>query len=236
MFYSIRADEIVRPFRNLNQLTDFAFPQNTDFNLRQEIDDIPWPPNLQRVSLSGLFDTSCALFSAKSFIQYWPLSLRQIVLDGVNGFHRLYDEPSVFLNSPYKLDSVYVSDRNGFCGTSRNLAVSCSGARLLSLPANFAATNHNSYGIPTVLERLEIRRENDVGPHHFLLSDLVGHALDIPALQQIRVHSSLVEIGDEDPAWRLADTVLRNRGPARGLENETSRITPDDAGVIVFDD
>jgi hypothetical protein len=236
MFQKFRADEVVRPFRNLNHLTDFAFPQNTDFGVAQAIDDIPWPPNLQRVSLSGRFDASCPLFSAKGVVQNWPLSLRQIVLDGAKGIRRLYDDPRVFLNSPYNLDSVYVSDRNEFYGRFQNLALSCSGARLLSLPANFAVTNHNSYGFPPVFERLEIRRQNDVGPHRFLLSDLVKHAVEIPALQQIRVHSSLVEIKDKDPALRLADAVLRNRGPVRALENEKSRITSNAAGVMVYSD
>jgi hypothetical protein len=235
MFQKIRADEVVRPFRNLNHLTDFAFPRNTAFNQLKEIDDIPWPPNLQRVSLSGLFHRRCPLFSTKCFVQNWPLSLRQIVLDGVIRLRRLHDDPQLFLNSPYKLDSVYVSDRNGYCGTLQNLAVSCSGARLLSLPANFATTNH-SYGIPIVLERLEIRRQNDLGPHRFLISDLLAHAREIPALRQIRVHSSLVEFKDQDPALQLADEVLRNRGPVPGLQNETSRLKPDDAGIIIFDD
>jgi hypothetical protein len=225
----------VKPFRSLHHLKEFAFPQNTDFTNTSNNSDIPWPPNLQRVSLSGSFLPSWPILSPKYIVRHWPLSLRQIILDGISDFNPIYHDPRVFTNTPYQLDLVYVSDRNRPY-PSQNMALDCSGVRLLSVPANFADTNYDLYGHPPVLERLEIRRGNKAGPHYFSLSDLVDHAVGIPALQQIRLHSSLVESHEEDAALQVIDALLRSRLQVQMLENETSRIKPDEAGVIIFED
>lgn len=236
MFGAFRVDQVLRPIRNLQLLIAFAFPRNTDFRSVRHIEEIAWPPNLEQVSLSGIFFPSRPLFSAEPSVRNWPSSLRQVVLDSVYGLTRLYDESRVFPNMSYNLDSVHVADRN-MLFSPQNMAVDFSGVRLLSLPANFAVTNHKWYRIRPVLERLEIRRKNEVGPHQFIISDLLDHAEGIPTLQQIRLHSSLVEGHGDGSALEVADALLRSRAQDQKLENEAmTTITPEDAGIIIFDD
>ena len=231
MFERFRVDQVLRPFRKLKQLRRFAFPQSTDFRSVHDIAEIPWPPNLQQVTLSGFFP-SRSLFS-KSFLKDWPSSLRHVVLDNAYGLHRLYSLSDVYPNMLYTILSVEVTDHN--CIRPReNMALSCSGVRLLSVPANLAMTNYSSWATRPVLERLEIRRTAAAEQHQFMLSDLLEHAEGIPTLLQIRVHSCHVD--GEHMDFGAADTLLRSRAEARKREDGTMVIEPDEAGVIIFFD
>lgn len=231
MFESLLVDQVLRPFRKLKHLIAFAFPRNTDFQTVHDIAEIPWPPNLQRVTLSGFFPSQ-SLFS-NSFRKDWPSSLRHVVLDGAIGLHRLYSLSDVAPNVPFTILSVEVTDRSSL-SSSKNLASKCSGVRLLSLPAHLAMTNYHFLRTPPVLERLEIRRTDEIGPHQFILSDLLEHAEGIPTLLQIRVHSFLVD--GEHVDLKAADTLLKSRALVRNRKDGTMTIEPDEAGIKIFFD
>ena len=229
MFDRFCVDQVLRPFRKLKQLRAFAFPRSTDFRSVHDIAEIPWPPNLQRVTLSGFFP-SRSLFS-KSFLRDWPSSLRHVFLDSVYGLRRLYSLSDVYPDMPYMIFSVDVTTRN--CPRPPiNMALACSGVRLLSLPADLAITNYSSCRTRPVLERLEIRRSSKAGWHQFMPSDLLEHAEGIPTLLQIWLHSYHVDDGDMDV--KAADTLLKSRARARKLQDGTMAIEPHEAGVIIF--
>ena len=222
-------DQVLRPLRKLKQLRALAFPRYTEFRHVHDIAEIPWPPNLQQVTLSGNFP-SRSLFS-KSFLKDWPPSLRHVVLDNAAGLYRLYSLSDVHANMPYTILSVNVTDRNHFF-QFESVALKCSGVRLLSLPANFAMTNYDSSRPSPVLERLEIRPGTGADPHQFKLSDLLEHAEGIPTLLQIRVHGSLVD--SEHMDFAAADTLLSSRAQLQKREDGTMAIESGEAGVIIF--
>ncbi|KAF7508444.1 hypothetical protein GJ744_009297 [Endocarpon pusillum] len=229
MFDSFRVDQVLRPFRQLKQLRAFAFPRSTDFRSVHDITEIPWPPNLQRVTLSGFFP-SRSLFS-KSFLRDWPPSLRHVILDNACGLRHLYSLSDVYPNMPYTILAVDVTTRNCL-HPPINMALACSGVKLLSLPADLAITNYSSCRTRPVLERLDIRRKAKAEPHQLMPSDLLEHAEGIPTLLQICLHSYHVD--DEDMDFKAADTLLKSRAQVRKREDGTMAIEPHEAGVIVF--
>ncbi len=230
MFGNIRFDEVLRPFRNLEHLAAFAFPRNTDFGNVLDCEKIPWAPNLQQVTLSGSFSTQRTP-CGEHFVRDWPALLQHVVLDNFRGLRDLYGDPNVVSGKLKPFQSVHITDRNHHL-YNQNLVVYFSGVRYLSLPANIAETNYSAYLVRPVLEQLEIRRKSEDGPHPFLLSDLVDHVGCIPTLQQIRLHSSLVE-GDKTPL-EVADTLLKTRAQDKIQEDGTTTINLEDAGVFVF--
>lgn len=229
MFDSFRVDQVLRPFRKLKQLRAFAFPRSTDFRSVHDIPEIPWPPNLQRVTLSGFFP-SRSLFS-KSFLRDWPSSLSHIILDSICGLRRLYSLSDVYPDMPYTILAVDVTTRN-YLRPPINMALACSGVRLLSLPAGLATTNYSSCRTRPVLERLEIHRTTEAEHHQFMPSDMLEHAEGIPTLLQIWLHSYHVD--DEDMDFSAADTLLKSRARVRKRDDGTMAIEPHEAGVTVF--
>lgn len=233
MFESLHVDQVLRPFRKLKHLRAFAFPRNTDFRTVHDTTEIPWPPNLQQATFSGLFP-SRPLFS-KSFLKEWPSSLHHVVFDSAFGLHSLYNSCDINPDKPYTIFSVHFTDRNSL-RRNENLVSNCSGVRLLSLPANLAITRfyYDWWLRPPVLERLEIRRTDNAEPHQFSPSNLWEHTAGIPFLLQIRVHGDLVD--GEHMDFRAADTLLKSRAQVRKQQDGSMAIEPDEAGIKIFYD
>lgn len=224
-------DKVLRPFRNLKHLVDFAFPRNTNFRKVLEANKVAWPPNLQRVSLAGFY-TGRETFSWEDFVRDWPPSLRHLVLDGLHNRMVYSDESEVITTLPPHLRSVHATCRSGH-QPHRNIIARFSSVKILSVPANIASTNYPADLVRPVLEQLEIRQATEYGPHHFALSDLLDHVGSIPTLRQIRLHSALVEGGST--ALEVADQLLKARAQNNNAETENTTIKPKDTGVVVFD-
>ena len=84
-----------------------------------------------------------------------------------------------------------------------------------------------------VLETLEIRPPGGRN-RRYHLQDLLEHMKRIPTLQQIRLHSSLLQF--DDNAIEVADALLKSRARVKEQEDGTTTPRPEDAGIVVFDD
>jgi hypothetical protein len=196
-----------------------------------EFEKILWPPNLQEVTLSGFFPN--LPYDWRHFVRDWPPSLQHLILDNCCGLGFVVDGSSLIAKTNDKLRSVSITDRNSQM-YFQNMVLTFSGLQSLSLPANLARTNYDSYPVRPVLGQLTIRATSGKGPHHFDLADLLDHVNSIPSLQQIRLHSSLVERGCS--TILMADELLKSRATVQNQATEESTTRPGSFGVHVFDD
>lgn len=232
MIARIRFDEVLRPFRNLEHLSAFAFPRNTNFLHVLDVEKIQWPPNLQEITLSGTFCFRQPLVWGH-LVRCWPVSIHHMVWDHCVGLNGLCDDPDGVTSMPRHLHSVHVTNDNTYL-YPQNLAVKFSGVVCLSLPANLAVINYSLYPMSPVLERLEIRGTDSNLAHRFARSDLLEHVIGIPTLRQIRLQGSLVE--EHDIGLEVADALLRSRAPIDRHEDVGSTIKAGDFGVTLFND
>jgi hypothetical protein len=231
MFEHVEFDDVLRPFRNLEQLSDFTFPRNTHFANAEDFEDIQWPPNLNRLTFNGYFVDGPSSF--EHLVSNWPRPLRHLVLNCCPRIQPYTWSSGEVAKLPYELCSVFVTDQ---CinKSIQNLAISFSQSKYLSIPANAAVIDQRPWSITPILEKVEIRRTAISGQQNSDIPDFLAYAMCIKSLRQIRVHKSVLVPQDDN--FTIADTLLKDRAGLPNGEVEAPLTQSDNAGIVIFGD